>query len=282
VRIVDALKKKGEIIAMTGDGVNDAPALKKADIGIAMGIKGTDVAKEASDMILTDDNFSSIVSAVHEGRAIYDNIKKFIGYLLSCNVGEVMIVFFAMLIGFRDPASGLIILPLAAIQLLWLNLLTDGLPALAIGVDPPSPGIMERPPRSPKEHILTKSMMMDIVIFGSLMCIGTLYIFGLNLPSGGVKAMAVAFTLIVVLEMFRAQSVRMKYNQRLFSNTKLLVAMASSVALQLIVIYVPLLQPIFQTVALELADWIEIIGVSFVLFILMLAKHKLMREKAWD
>ncbi|NIQ17736.1 MAG: HAD-IC family P-type ATPase, partial [Candidatus Aenigmarchaeota archaeon] len=166
LRIVDALKKKGEIIAMTGDGVNDAPALKKADIGIAMGIKGTDVAKEASDMILRDDNFTSIVDAIHEGRSIYDNIKKFIRYLLSSNVGEVLIVFLAILIGFQDPSTFSIIIPVTAIQLLWINLLTDGLPALAIGVDPASPGIMSRPPRDPGEKIMTRPMFSDILVFG--------------------------------------------------------------------------------------------------------------------
>ena len=173
VRIVDALKRKGHIIAMTGDGVNDAPALKKADIGVAMGIKGTDVSREAADMILRDDNFSSIVMAVSGGRAIYDNIKKFIQYLLSSNVGEVLIVFIAMLIGFTNPDTGMMIIPLTAIQLLWINLLTDGLPALALGVDPPAPNIMERQPRSPREKILSKAMLTDIWLVGVIMAAGT-------------------------------------------------------------------------------------------------------------
>lgn len=282
VKIVDALKKQGEIIAMTGDGVNDAPALKKADIGIAMGIKGTDVAKEASKMILSDDNFASIVSAVHEGRAIYDNIKKFIQYLLSCNVGEVMVVFFAMLIGFQDPSTLEIILPLTAIQLLWINLLTDGLPALALGVDPPSLGIMNRQPRDPKEAILTKYMLIEIMVFGSAMCAATLLLFDLNLQFGSIKAITIAFTAIVMFEMVRAYLVRMKYKVGLLSNNKLLLAVASSIALQLLIIYTPFMQPVFTTTALNLIDWTEIIVASLFLFVTMWIYGKIMKGRQYD
>ncbi len=282
VRIVDALKKGGEIIAMTGDGVNDAPALKKADIGIAMGIKGTDVAKEASDMILRDDNFSSIVRAVREGRSIYDNIKKFIQYLLSSNLGEVLIVFLAMLIGFQDPSTLSIIIPLTAIQLLWINLLTDGLPALALGVDPPSPGIMKRPPRDPEERILTKGMITDIVIVGIIMCVGTLFLFAMNLPSGALRATTVAFTAVVMFEMARVQSVRMKYRVGMFSNKKLLLAIAISISLQILVVYVPLLQPIFKTTSLDLTDWIEILAVSLSVFFIMWIKGIITKDRGYD
>jgi Ca2+-transporting ATPase len=278
VRIVDSFKKKGHIIAMTGDGVNDAPALKKADIGVAMGINGTDVAKEASDMVLADDNFSSIVAAVKGGRQIYDNIKKFIDYLLSCNLGEVLIVFIAMLIGFTDPHTGMVILPLTAIQLLWINLLTDGLPALALGADPPSKDVMDRPPRDPKENILSRGTLIDMVIVGVIMLAGTLWIFDYNLHSGGTKAITAAFTAIVIFEMVRVLSVRAKYHVGFFTNRKLFLAIASTLILQILVIYTPFLQPAFDTTNLDLLDWIEIGAISSTVAIATLVKDKFFRK----
>ncbi len=275
LRIVEAFKSRGHVIAMTGDGVNDAPALKKADIGISMGITGTDVAKEASDMILKDDNFSTIVSAVREGRAIYDNIKKFVQYLLSSNLGEVLVIFTAMIIGFEDPLTGSFVLPLTAVQLLWINLLTDGLPAIALGVDPPEENIMMRPPRNPKEKILSRDTLSDIITTGILICIGTIFLFATSLPSGAAKAITVSFTAIVVFELVRIQSIRMRYNMKLFSNTKLVFALMVSFALQLIVVYTPFFQTIFGTVNLNPLDWVKIILAAGTIVFIMWVKTKI-------
>ena len=267
IRIVRALRDAGEVVAMSGDGVNDAPALKEADIGVAMGITGTDVTKETADMVLLDDKYTSIVKAVEQGRGIYENIKKFVNYLLSSNLGEVLILFIAMIIGFKD-ASGALVMPLLATQILWLNLVTDGLPAVAIGVDPLRKGIMDVPPRHPDESIITKEMALNIIMISTLMAAGVLFLFHRFLPEGAVVARTIAFTSIVMLEMVRVTMIRSQYKLSFFSNMYLIGAIAFSVLLQVLVIYVPIMNTVFKTTALNFSHWIYIVVVMIALFII--------------
>jgi Ca2+-transporting ATPase len=261
LRVVRAWRSQGEIVAMTGDGVNDAPAVKEADIGVAMGITGTDVTKEVSDMVVTDDNFASIVSAVEEGRGIYDNIKKFIHYLLSCNTGEIMVMLFSSL-------SGLPV-PLLPIHILWVNLVTDGMPALALGVDPVVSGIMQRPPRSPKEPVVTKqgAFLMLAQGFFIAFCSLLAFVFVLFLEKGGLaRARTAAFIVLACSQLFHSFNCRSMtqslFKLGLFSNMKLIFAVLVSFALQMAVVYVPFLQKVFKTEALGLLDWLLVLGIS--------------------
>jgi len=263
IKIVDALKKKGHIVAMTGDGVNDAPALKKSDIGIAMGITGTDVSKEASHMILTDDNFASIVNAVEEGRGIYDNIKKFVEYLLSSNLGEVLTIFIAIILSPLFANS----LPLLPIQILWINLVTDGLPALALSVEPMEKDIMARKPRNPKEKIVSKPIITRMMVVGLVMMLGTLFLFKFYKPELDLKyAQTMAFTTLMMFQMFNVLNCRSE-NKSLFSlgvfkNRYLIGAIIISMLLQLVAIYTPLNEWFFKTIPLSLFDWVLAVLVS--------------------
>lgn len=258
LRVVKALKRKGEIVAMTGDGVNDAPAIKEADIGIAMGISGTDVSREASAMIIADDNFATIVAAVEEGRMIYDNIRKFIRYLLSCNIGEILTMFGGILMGLPVP-----LLPL---QILWINLVTDGLPAIALGMDPAEPGIMKRMPRPANEGIFGRGLGLKILFQGLMIGTATLTIFLLKLKSGDLAlARTAAFNALVfsqLLFVFRCRSeYRSVFRINFLENRYLVGAVLISTTMQLLVTYLPALQPIFSTRSLSLQDWMVIGGI---------------------
>jgi Ca2+-transporting ATPase len=291
LRIVTALQRRGSIVAMTGDGVNDAPALRTADIGVAMGITGTDVSKEAADIVLADDNFASIVAAVEEGRAIFANIRKFLRYLLSSNVGEVLTMFFGVVladvIGLVPVEAGAVALPLLATQVLWVNLVSDGPPALALGVDPADADVMQLRPRPRAEGVVTRAMWTSVVLVGITMAAGTLLVLDASFPGGLIEgtgdiryAQTMAFTTIVFFSLFTVFTARSEERSAfvgLFSNAWLWGAVWLSVLLQITVVHVPFLQQAFSTVALSARDWLTCAAVGSSILLVSESKKLLVR-----
>ena len=267
MRIVKAWQKKGMVVAMTGDGVNDAPALKVADIGCAMGITGTDVAKGAADMILTDDNFATIVKAVEQGRGIYSNIKKAIHYLLSCNIGEIVTLFLATLFNFHQP-------PLVAVQLLWLNLVTDSLPALALGMEPVEPSVMAEKPRSASEPLFTRRFSIRLAWQGLMVGLLTLAAYWLgeyvlsDPTMADATANTMAFATLTFCQLFHAFDVRSERQSiariGLTSNPAMNKAFLVGMALQLSVLLIPPLMSVFQVCALNPVEWLVVLGLSLI------------------
>jgi ATPase, P-type (transporting), HAD superfamily, subfamily IC len=260
VAIVQAMRYNGNIAAMTGDGVNDAPALKRADIGIAMGITGTDVTKETADMILADDNFSSIVKAVEEGRVIYSNIRKFVFFLMSCNVGEILVIFLSML--FNWP------IPLLPIHLLWVNLLTDAFPALALGTEKKEPGLMSEDPRDPSESIINKPMIINIIVQSIVMTAAVLvsYYYGwqkYGLDTGRTYALVT----LIMSELLRAYTARSErytvFKIGVFSNRNMNLASVLSFALLVVIMVIPGLRDVFNVTQLHWYDWDFVIVLAF-------------------
>lgn len=293
LRIVDALQADGHVVAMTGDGVNDAPSLKSADIGVAMGITGTEVTKEAAKMILADDNFATIIAAVREGRGIFDNIREFLRYFLSSNMGEVLTVFLGVVgagvIGLEAASGGeAVVLPLLATQILWINLISDSGPALAMGVDPETEDVMARPPRRPDERAIDARMWRGVLETGLVMALASLLAIDLYLPGGLIEgrhsldqARTAGFTVLIIAQLFNCFSARsetVSAFRHLFANRWLWGAVVLSAVLQVAVVHAATLNVAFGTVPLTLDQWIVCLAMgSSVLWFAELRKWLLRR-----